>query len=344
MTCKPLFGRALAQGVSPEDTLERLIAVGSRNAAAARASVFAVGLDVLGDIDLPPSAALQVDRAQMRALGALYLAADLEPAGIISSVEGLASLTATGAIGLDLGPVAEPLHEFWRKRNQRPDPRERSAFYARLFGLSYGPVPADGIANTAFEGLMLEMCEAIYRLDERAARFGDHAPSANTARIRSAARNLLGNLSRAGGGVTPFLATELMAALNEALAILKNPHMRGLFAARDIWGVIEGIQRHMRIANADPRVFVDRGRAGMSVIVWLADAAERLRTYGQPILAPGDPIIAFAVDWLQASLTISERHARASPPAPRPPTQGGLWQPHQPAGGGYASDWSHLGI
>ncbi|MEM9638572.1 MAG: hypothetical protein AAGA94_13065 [Pseudomonadota bacterium] len=344
MIHQPLFAQAHGTPPPPppsEAMLDRLLEDGSRHAAAAQASVFAVGLDMLGDIELPPSAATQVDRAQMRALGALYLAADLEPAGIISSAEMLSSLASSGALGIDLGPVAGPLHTFWRKRHQRPDPAERGAFYARLFGVSYGPSPADGISNQAFEGLMLELCEAIYRLDEQRARYSDDVPSANTARIRSAARGMLGNLSRAGGGITPFLATELMAALKEALAILKHPHLRGLFAARDVWDVIAGVRRRARITGADPRMFVDRGRAGMTVIVWLADAAERLRQYGQPIVSRGDPVIPAAVEWLQASLTISEQHVKTAPPTSSPPGQGGLWGPGSASP---VSDWADLGL
>ncbi|WP_299828850.1 hypothetical protein [uncultured Roseobacter sp.] len=343
MIHQPLFAHAHATQPppAPEEVLDQLLEDGSRHAAAAQASVFAVGLDMLGDIELPPSAATQVDRAQMRALGALYLAADLEPAGIISSAETLSSLASSGALGIDLGPVAGPLHAFWRKRHQRPDPSERNAFYARLFGVSYGPIPADGVANMAFEARMLELCEAIYRLDEQQARYSNDAPSANTARIRSAARGMLGNLSRAGGGITPFMATELMAALKEALAILKHPHLRGLFAARDVWDVIAGIRRRARMTGGDPRMFVDRGRAGMTIIVWLADAAERLRQYGQPIVGRGDPVIPAAVEWLQASLTISELHARTQAPAPPPPGQGGLWGQGNTSP---ASDWADLGV
>lgn len=341
MSFKPPFAQAQAAPPppAPDAMLDQLLEDGSRHAATAQASVFAVGLDMLGDIDLPPSAATQVDRAQMRALGALYLAADLEPAGIITSVETLSSLASSGATGIDLGPVAGPLHSFWRKRHQRPDAAERGAFYARLFGLSYGPAPADGISNHSFEGLMLELCEAIYRLDEQQMRYARDVPSANTARIRSAARGMLGNLSRAGGGITPFLASELMAALKEALAILKHPHLRGAFAGRDVWDVIAGIRRRARVGGGDPRMFVDRGRAGMMILVWLAEAAQRLRQYGQPIVRRGDPVIAAAVEWLQASLSISEQHARGTPAAQ--PGQGRLWGAGSPAP---VSDWADLGI
>ncbi|MEP2576165.1 MAG: hypothetical protein ABJH75_01105, partial [Roseibium sp.] len=86
MRQRPLFGYAAGTSRPSETELARLIAEGDRHAGDALSSVFAIGLDMIGDIELPPSAAVQVDRAQMRALGALYLAADLEPAGIISSV------------------------------------------------------------------------------------------------------------------------------------------------------------------------------------------------------------------------------------------------------------------
>ena len=76
----------------------------------------------------------------------------------------------------------------------------------------------------------------------------------------------------------------------------------------------------------------------MTIIVWLADAAARLKRYGQPIVLPGDPIIPASVEWMQATLTISERQSRAPAPPP-PPPGGGLWG-GQPGG---ASDWADLG-
>jgi hypothetical protein len=318
--------------IAPQADLEliQLAAEGSRHASVANTSPFAFALDMLGDIDLPPGSETRVDRAQMRGLGALYLAADLEPAGIIPAAETLAALAATGALHVDLGPVTGPLHQFWRDRHDRLDAAERTAFYGRLFGASYGVAPADGPINEAFEPLMLELCEALYRLDEQLSA-SVHGGTAGSTRVRAAARNLLANLVDAGGGATPFLAAELMATLNEALAILKHPHLRGLFASRDIWDVVAAVHRHARRRSDDPRVFVRRGRAGMSVIVWLADAAEALRQYGKPLVRLDDPVVVSAVEWLQSSLAISELQARSGAPAtPGPPEP--------------ASPWAKLGI
>ena len=87
---------ALAQ---PHADLELVQLIGVADEHNTLANNFAYGLDVLGDIVLPPGAEAQVDRAQMRALGVLYLAADLEPARIITSVETLAALGSHGSGG-----------------------------------------------------------------------------------------------------------------------------------------------------------------------------------------------------------------------------------------------------
>ena len=55
---------------------------------------------------------------------------------------------------------------------------------------------------------MLELCEALYKLDEIPT--GDpYGGSAQQARVRSAARNLTENLGDAGGGITAFMAGEI---------------------------------------------------------------------------------------------------------------------------------------
>ena len=50
----------------------------------------------------------------------------------------------------------------------------------------------------------------------------------------------------AGGGITAFMATEVIDTLKQAFAILGHPALRGIFAARDVWGVVGGIGRLSR--------------------------------------------------------------------------------------------------
>ena len=324
------LANSLAVNAAADAELSQLVHQGEQHAAAAYTSVFALGFDALQAIELPEGAETRVDRAKMRALASLYLAADLEPAGVFSAAEDLSALAATGALQLDLGAAGPLVHRFWRERNDRTTAAERLAFFGRLFGASYGAETALG-ANDVFETLMLELCEGFYKLGETLTR-GPHGSISSQTHIRAAARNLLGNLAAVGGGATPFMAREVINGLKNALEILKQPHLQAIFGARDLWGVITAVSRlTKRKPVGDPQLFVRRGRAGMTIIAWLADAAEALRVYGAPLVNVDHPVIPAAVDWLQASLDISELQVSyQAAPVANPVT--------------YVSDWADLGV
>lgn len=317
--------------------LIRLVGEADGHTASTLANGYSLGLDVLGDIVLPPEAEANVDRAQMRALGALYLAADLEPARLIASAESLSALAASNSINVDLGAVGPLVHDFWRKRNDRITSMERLAFFGGLFGASYGSGPAEGYVNSQFEPIMLELCEALYRLDELASD-PIHGGIGQQMRLRASARNLISNLVTAGGGITAFFAIEIIRLLKDALGILKHPHLRGIFMARDIWGVVAGINRLTRLRTADPRNFVRRGRAGMSVIVWLAEIAEQLLHQSGPLIRLDHPVIPAAVDWLQASLVISEHQGQTESVLANQESSQSTYAP------GITGQWADIGI
>ena len=304
-----------------DQELERLVAEADEHSIALQKNVYLQGFDVLGDIELPPGPETHIDRDKLRALASLYLAADLESAGVIASAESLSSLVASGAMRVDLGPVGPMLAQFWRNRHHRVDMKERVAFFGSLFGATYGGGMADQYVNSEFESLMLNLCEALYRIDERASD-PISGGVAQQSRVRAAAVELLGNLAQVGGGVTDFLAVEVMRLLKEALAILKHTHLRGVLAARDIWGVITSINRLVHKPSEDPRAFVRRGRAGMLVIVWLAETTVLITKGYEPVVRLDHNVISSAVDWLQVSLSISERQGQsASTNLDQPPGQ-----------------------
>lgn len=304
------------------------LAAGDRLVAQATGHGLAFALDQLGDIDIPEPAAAQIDKAQLRALASLYLAADLEPAGIVPAVEALAALAASGGLSVDLG-AAEPLvAAWWRHRNERVGAMERNAFFSRLFGTSAGPVAAEAERNAAFENCMLELCESLYKLDELSSG-GGFGGTAQQARVRAAARALAGNLGGASGGITAFLATEIVATLKDAFAIVGHSGLRHAFAARDVWAVVAGIGRMARLPFAAAGPYVRRGKAGMTVIAWLAEISDQLgAAQGGPLVAIGHPVVGSAIDWLEATLEIGESTAAAPAPAslpPRPPAPASPW-------------------
>jgi hypothetical protein len=265
------------------------------------AQSFAVGLDELGGLDLPPVMHGQIDQAQLRAIASLYLASDLEAAGVIPAVEQLSGLARGGAMPIDLGGAAPLVADFWRFRGDRATADERRQAFTRLFGGS-------------FEDLMLDLCEALYKLDELATN-ANYGGIAQQTRVRSTAARLLEAMVDGGGGIIVFLAQEIMASLKAALAILGHADLKGVFGARNVWGTIAGIDRLTKTRRADPRLFVRRGRAGMTVLSWLADAAPHLENLAVVLVALDHPVIPVAVDWMEAALAIGEASGDLPHPA-----------------------------
>ncbi len=304
----------MATAIAPvaDAVLAAALSVGERLVARATAPHLTVALDQLGDIDIPEPVASNVGAAQLRALATLYLAADIESAGVIASVESLAGLASTGATSIDPGGAEPLLADWWRRRHERVSAPERSAFFSRLFGTAPGPVAADAEPNVQFEDRMLELCEALYKLDELAtnATFGGFAQQA---RVRAAASRIIETITSFSSGIAVFMAQEILSTLKEALAILGHAEVRGELGARDFWAAIERIARLARRQRADGRLHLRRGRAGMTVLAWLGEAAPFLPAPAQPLVGLDHPVIASAVDWLEASLALSEAAGYEAP-------------------------------
>lgn len=308
----------LPQPPAPHDgVLDGLVVDASRLVASAAG--FALALDQIG-IDLPPLHAARVDQAQLRAIASLYLAAELENTGLISSVETLAGLVRTGALAVDVGAATPQLVRFWQERTHRATREEREHSFDSLFGMS---------AGESFIDAMLGLCEALYKMDESATN-ASYGGVSQQMRVRSAAARVLAQLLGQAGGITVFLAQEILQSLREAIAILKQPALLAALGARDIWSAIERIDRIAHTPHNAARLYVQRGRAGMTVLAWLAEAAPLLERQSGALVQLDHPVIGAALDWMQAALAIGEADAAA--PAPALPV----------AAPGIGSPWSAL--
>ncbi len=307
-------------------TLAAALAQGAALVARATAPGLAFTLEELDGLELPETSAARIDRAQLRALASIYLAADLEPAGIISSAEKLAGLVATGVMNFDLGSATPLVEQWWQHRRERMAPEERNAFFARLFGTSSGPVSAEGNRNARFEDRMFELCEALTKFEEQGGA-RDQGTMMGQVRVRNAARALAQNLGDASSGMTAFIASEVMTTLKEAFAMLGSPDLRGVLRARDIWDVVRAVARfgHEQLPDAQP--YVRRGKAGLILLAWLADSLDAALAGGQ-LVSLGDPVIGAALDWLEATLSLGEAVAAQQPamaPAAPPDRAASVW-------------------
>jgi hypothetical protein len=279
----------------------------------------ACALDELGDITLPPGGATAADAAHLRTVASLYLAAELELAMLLPAAETLAGLAGGGGLPGDPDPAtARKLASFWEARHRRSSPEERRALYGRLFGS--GPaaqaLPADtasrGGPNEQFEPLLIDLCEALYKLDEQGTvgRYGGPGPEV---RLATAARRLADNLVQHAGGMALFMARDILATMREALDLLRRPDLVAMFQARDWRGLVETVaQRYLRAQLVDVQTHLERAGAGTTILAWLSSIAPSLAGATPPMVAIDDPAIVAAATWLQTSLHLGEQAQSAS--------------------------------
>jgi hypothetical protein len=280
----------------------------------AKSVAFAVSLDQIGPgIELPPSSGAAIDRAQLRAIAALYLASELDAAGVVAAAESLMRLARTGSLDIDIGEATPLVERFWLARNERATTAERQSFFGGLFGgASVAEAAGPIAANVEFEDRLIDLCEALYKLDEQASN-ASWGGVAQQARVRTAAGRLLDEMARHVGGMTAFFASEVLSTLKAALRIVTHADVRAAFRARDAQGVIAAIHRRVRMAApGDLDLHARRGEAGMTILAWLADAADVLGGNERPLLGIDHPVIAAAVEWLEVSLTLTEAEAAES--------------------------------
>jgi hypothetical protein len=268
----------------------------------------ALALEDLGSIDLPPMSVADVDQAQLRAIAVLYLAAELEVAGVIPAAEGLTRLSSSGGLTLDLGNAASLIHSFWKARNERASEEERRGFFSALFGTDGGPDHSKHPPNAEFENLLIDLCEALYKLDEQAGNLS-WGGVAQQSRLRGAARRLLANLLQTTGGITAFLAEEILASLRAALKILNHQDVKAAFGARSLKDVVAALDRRLHRHWLDYDLHARRGQTGMTILAWLAEAAPFLETDSKPIIELDNPVIPDAIEWLEVSLKLVDATA-----------------------------------
>jgi hypothetical protein len=277
----------------------------------------ALALDQLGDITLPPATAgSATDQAYMRAIASLYFAAELEAAMLLPAAEALIGLAMSGGVTANLrGATVDRIATLWRERHQRTSPEERRAVFAHLFGASLAnasgiEITQAGPPNEEFESLLLDLCEALYKLDEEAVDLTYGSPD-HQIRVRTAAERLTESLLRHTSGAAQFLADDILSTVRQVLSLFQLHELQAAYGARDLWDLVGEITKRYLRASPDIHTHLSRGKSGMLVLSWLAEILPRLTEEAPNLVALADPVIAAATEWMQGSLSLSE-HASAT--------------------------------
>lgn len=275
------------------------------------AESFAVMLAELAPIELPPAA--HADPMQLRAIASLYLAATLESAGLIEAADDLVRMVRTGMLAGDLGDAMTAVQDFWHDRRDHIQPQERQALFARLFGTPSDALDMQAGSNADFDAHMLDLCDAIIKAAEQGV----------TRQVHVAVTRLAENIGAAANDALLMMAREIIDMLSKAIAILNNPAIRALLAARTLWDAVGAIDRRLRRPPRGTLNHLRRGRAGMAVIAWVADVLTEIERDGNAALTPPDVIVTAALDWIDETVALLRQEeanaarAPASGAAPR---------------------------
>lgn len=271
------------------------------------AETYSVMMAELGDIELPPAAV--ADPMQLRAIASLYLASTLEAAGLVQAAEDFSALVRTGAIPGDLGEAALQVDAFWKARTQRITESERLALFGRLFGAPSGPDDAAGAVNREFEERLLDLCDAIMKA----------ADGGSQGAVRASGTRLAENIASAANDMVRLAARDIFDSLGQAVEILNHSAVRAMLGARTLWDAVTAIDRRFRRPPRPTLSHLRRGRAGMAVLAWLADAVDAMAQGGGPLVSAADRVTDAAIEWVDETLSLLRGE---TPHAPRSASPG----------------------
>lgn len=278
---------------------------------AERAEAFTLALDLpeLDPVELPPIVGDEHDQARLRRIAPLYLAAELERAGLLPAAEALAGIFVSGGLQSDLGAAAELLLAFWRARHERFAREERRAFFARLFGGdTRTTLSLRAPVNAEFEPLLAELAVT---LDALGAPMSFRSLPGTDVAVRAAALRLAENATSRTTGIPEPAARTILEAIAAALALFKAREVQAALGVASTWAAVREASRRYRRSESDITAHVQRGKAGLTIMAWLAEAVGTLDG-SRALLAPGPEVIGAAGAWLQASRSVVEGGARAA--------------------------------
>jgi len=276
-----------ARRIDPRLLRVLALAVDTVRRVAARHRARAAGLAELGDIELPDSAPTAEDAQHLDVIAPLYLAHELEQAGLLRTAELIAGLFASGAITQPLGPTAQLIADFWKARRERLAAAEREQLFAQVF------------EPQGFYPLMQALCDALANQLDNPPRASDvHARVA----LQEAADALGGWLAPRAVGMASFAAQDIVQALAQATHFLRDRLLQTAFGVHDMWGLLNAVGSTGGADAGQIRRHVELGRQGATVLAWLAGAVPQGYAF-DPASPAGQQLMAAAEAWRVAKGT-----------------------------------------
>jgi len=130
--------------------------------------------------------------------------------------------------------------------------------------------------------------------------------------VRGAGERLAENVAGAANDMVLLMARDIMGSLSEAIAILNHPQVRAMLMARTLWDAVAAIDRRFHRPARPTLSYLRRGRAGMTVLAWLADMLDGADDAAS--VRADDSVIDAAVSWVDETLSIIRAEEAAGAP------------------------------
>jgi hypothetical protein len=272
--------------------------------------------------DLEAATDTDIVKENLHAVQAIYFAYMLEELRLFQVVERLVELFSRGLLPVGRGRAGDALYRYARG-GERMTAQERASFYARALGAPGGSAIA-GQPNREFLSLWMRFIVAVSMFARQKSvddLLRPTAPAKITAAIvRDAARALAANASAHGGGTVRHAARLLLEHVQQMVDLLSEPDLLQAFGARDMWQVIDQVNRNELGGARNVARYRTQAEAGRGVLDWLVAHAEQLgSSQDEPDgLTDDAELVDAAEQWLAASGGAEESVEQNSQPIESP--------------------------
>jgi hypothetical protein len=229
--------------------------------------------------DLDAAADTEIVKENVHAVQAIYYAYMLEELRLFQVVDRIVELYTQGQLPLGRGRAGELLYRYWRSSGERLTADERAGFYARALGAPGGSA-TDVQPNYEFISLFMRFLAAVSTFARQQGVDDIARPTppgtVSTATVRDAARALAVNASQYGGGMVLHAARKLSEQVKQIVQLLGDPELLQAFGARDMWQVIDQVNRNHLGGARNVVRYRTQADAGSRVLEWLAAHADQL--------------------------------------------------------------------
>lgn len=222
----------------------------------------------------------------IRAVGAIYMAWQLEELRLFDVVDRLVERFAQGMLPIRDSSSAGVLERYYRDRHERLARHERFALYGHVLGVPQAD-SASVAANRAFNELWLAFLATVTDFDrQQRATSPSESPSLTSEHLRLAGRRLATNATAAVSQATPHAARRLVDETWQALEILKTREILSAYGVQSHWALIDRVAASDLAATvpdiARHRTMAEAGEAILDLVAtdvaWWSDDHHPLAT------------------------------------------------------------------